>query len=249
MSTTTPTSPSFNLSDLKTDKTQYLGSPKHPDNAHKSDFEPSEFLARSTALKENQKNIKKIEKFDMMMMDIDDIMRTSVCKEVKDRFRESLANRPSSSSRPFEDKHPRTTMTTDMNSSGASSFWAKPNGQNASMSNESFKPAEELVEKLYQDEIEHEQQFAVIPRVDPAKAPGNSNWTEMSQHEPPEMSFGVYAKQYQKDNIRDIYSGMSPPKKSRNSKVDTTNDEMSLGEDGTIDGSHIRRMICKFAVE
>lgn len=202
----------------------------------KSEFEPS---ARSTGLRSTTSSSKK---FDMDL-DIDSLLRSSICGNVQKEFqyRQSMANQ-NQENRPY-----RTTMTTDMNASTKSSFWGRQSG-NASkaenFSDESFKPGEEFNALLDKEELEHEQENATIPGYDAEKARKSS----MGQSNEPEMSFGAHCNQYQNDNIWQLYSQPSPPKKSRVPLVDVTIDEMSMtnGTMSYLNDTNLRKMISKY---
>lgn len=196
------------------------------------EFEPS---ARSTGLRSQASGSRRYD----MMQDIGDIMQTSTSQAVQKRFRESLA----SNERPY-----RTTMSTDMNASGASSYFGREaraaKSQCVRLSEESFQPGEDFGAQLAQGELEHEQENMTIPGYDADKA-RKSSLNDTEAENPPEMSFGAHCNQYKNDDIWDIYSNPSPPKKSRVPLIDVTNDELSIADGtlGPITDKRIKKML------
>lgn len=241
-----PESPGFNLSDFKTDRTQYFDSPKQFSESKNAGFEPSEITARSTTLKSSQSGNKAMG----MMLDIDEIMRTSECQEVRNKYRESIANRPS---RIPEERSYRATMTNDANSTSSSSFWdhakiaqSSFSDKNATIGNsESFKPAEQMMDQLYKDQLQQEQEYAAIPRADSSKS--NSNWQDSISQNQPEMSFGAYFNKFgTQSDIREIYNAESPPKRSnRMPMVDLTNESVVEDSVNVSSFNQIRKMLRK----
>lgn len=224
-------SQSFNLSELKTDKTQFIESPSMRAAEKQNEFEPS---ARSTALGRAARSSGR--RADMFMDDIGEIMQSSSCEAVKKRYRDSIAGNP-------HDRPYRTTMSTDMNASTASSFYGRANGaakaQCIRLSDESFKPGEEFNAALDQEELEHEQENATIPGYDANKR--KSSLSDATNQ--PEYSFGAHCNQYQNDNIWNLYGNPSPPKKSRVPLIDMTNDEVSVVDGTMMNDTNIKRML------
>ncbi|CRK90389.1 CLUMA_CG004070, isoform A [Clunio marinus] len=149
-----PSSKSFNLSDLKTDKTQYFESPTN------QKFEPSEISARSTAL-----NRKQILNETFTDMDFDEIMRTSASSVVRDKYRQSMG-RLSFMPR-TADMSLRTSISSNTRNTGMD-FWDQAevsmqsfDGKNVTAQDESFKPAEEMEEKMQEDDMEQQKEFAL----------------------------------------------------------------------------------------
>jgi hypothetical protein len=219
---------SFNISDLKCDKTQYFESPQKAEPVMDHAFEPS---ARSTVVKHTLNSNKALG----MMLDIDDIMRSSACREVQDKYRQSIAFIPEE--RISEYKEMRTTMGNENDSilSGNSS-WSQMKvnqcsfqGKNISLSDESFKPAEEMVSELYKDQIQHDKEYADIPET--SQTVSNSLWEDKSRINQTEMSFGAYCRQFNNDeDIDEICEKKDTPQRfeDRVPLVDLTNNEMSL---------------------
>lgn len=239
----------FNLSDLKTDKTMYFESPQNNNSNknHRSPFEPSEISARSTTL--IRKNIPN-RNFDM---DFDEIMRTSVSADVRSKYRESIGMGRLSSLPRTADMSLRTSFGSNNNQKNSGDFWdaAKVstnsfNGQNCSAMSDDFRPAEEMVEKLKEDEFEQEQEFATIPHV--PIATDQTTWESRSSRQP-EMSFGAYCQDFL-PNIRDLYGNNRSPAKRTNrvAMVDDDEDSPSGNESGRLGMTHLKKLISKLSV-
>lgn len=238
----------FDLSDLKTDKTQYLDRTQSKSNPN-SPFEPKEISARSTHIQSHSK---------MAKLDFDEIMKNSVSEAVRNKYRESLAvgrlsqypriseasSRASINSKATENN--RTTSTSHRND-----FWdeAQPSfssftGKNLTYSNEEFIPAENMTEQLNEDEKMQEMEYAVIPKV--TKVPDQTlNWESSTVARQPEMSFGQYCMEKVKQNdIRDIYNAASPPKRQdRIPLVEVTCNESALSMDNLMDSKTVEKLI------
>jgi hypothetical protein len=177
----------FNLSDLKADKTVYHESPQHSVSnlASKSPFKHSEISARSTLMK-------KLKPIDMDA-DFDEIMRTSVSADVRNKYRESVGMGRLS-------VMPRTTDVSTQSAKTDDSFWGPAKmcassfkEQNASFTSDEFRPAEEMSEKMRKDQYEQEQEYAPIPNVEPLS--NLSSWEGRTWNDP-KMSFGVYSRPF-----------------------------------------------------
>lgn len=281
----------LNLSDLKSDKTQYFESPFN--NKSRSPFKPSEMSARSTI---NQKSSKKAFSdidFDEIMqtttsdavkrkyadkslrmgnarsssrllaelrvssgfsdVDFDKIMQTTTSEAIRNKYRESIGMERLSS-------YPRTaemSMRSSINSNaselppaeGKDDFWNNVkvtssgfNTKNCSIASDYFMPAEQMAEKMKQDEVEQEFEFATIPRVSKTSS-ADTNWEERGSMRHPEMSFGQYAYHYyQGNNIRDVYSGSSPSKdRKRYALVEMETSRVSNDENSRLNTNRLQK--------
>ena len=209
---------SFNLSDLRADKTMYFDSPQNSiSNQFKSPFKASEISARSTAL-----NLP-VRKFEDT--DFDEIMRTSVSADVRNKYRESIGMGRLSSMPRTADVSLRSTNGEPQKAN--ESFWGPGNvyasrfkGQNQSMQSEEFRPAEEMTEKMRTDERDQEQEYATIPNIDLAES---SSWEDRTKRQP-EVSFGAYCKPFL-FNSSDVF-GEKPIREQRNDRVAMVDVEM-----------------------
>lgn len=242
----------FNLSDLKTDKTQYFESPYNKDR--RSPFKPSEMSARSTL---KQVSTKKA----LSDLDFDEIMRSSSSEAVRNKYRESLGMGRLSAYPRTADMSLRSSVSSNNTprhskvDDGKEDFWGKTKfvssgfgSKNCSVSSDNFKPAEEMAERMQQDEEVHDQEFATIPRNKANCV--DTNWEENNSMRQPEMSFGQYANYYYKGNdIREIYSGKSPSKDRKRvallemSNMETTSDEPSR----LLNTNNLQKLISKFS--
>lgn len=207
----------FNLSDLKSDKTQIIESPNHNNRTHseaKSPFKPSEISARST-LAQIKVNDKTFSDFDF-----DEIMRSSTSEAVRNKYRESIgATRMSSIPRTADMSLKSTITSSAPRHSEVNDFWDQAQistnsftGANMSVASADFNVGENVSEVFRKDEVEQQKEFAPIPV--PRSNSNETNWENQSMQ--PEMSFGRYAHEFVKlNNIRDIYSNKSPPKRSK----------------------------------
>lgn len=190
------------MSDLKSDKTLYLE--KTPNKTQQQDpispFETKEISARSTTFKNNY--------------DFDAIMQTSLSAAVRNKYRESMSTGrlsavPSKSNQSSGNQRDFWDYEDDINPS-----FSSLTGKNITYSNEDFRPAEEMVDQLDEDEKMQEMEYADIPVI---KVNEMSNWEEnqaVSSSRGTEMSFGQYcAKNIRADNIRDVYGNKSPPRR------------------------------------
>lgn len=198
----------FNLSDLKSDKTQSF-SFNSPLNRQRSPFKPSEMSGRSTLLKKYPPSNA------FQDMDYDEIMKTSSSAAVRNKYRESLGMSSISELRTANTSM-RSSVAT--NSSVNRDFWDQARvstasfcGKNVSLgSNDSFKPAEQM-----------KWDFNECTNND-------SNW-ENGTTKTPEMSFGKYAQLHVgKNDVRDLYSKTSPVKKARCPLVEISANETPI---------------------
>lgn len=243
----------FNLSDLKSDKTQIMDSPNHNNRTGhseaKSPFKPSEISARST-LAQIRVNDKTFSDFDF-----DEIMQSSTSAAVRSKYRESIGATRMSSVPKTADMSLRSTITSSApRHSELNDFWDKAqvssnsfNGANMSVASADFNAGNENLSEMFgNDEIEQKKEFAPIPV--PRTNSNESNWENQSMQ--PEMSFGRYAHQFVKNNnIRDLYGNKSPPKRSKGmplvelSNIETPQPSSRLGT------TQLRKIISKSLLE
>lgn len=234
----------FNLSDLKADMTQHFDSPNF-----KSNFEPSEISARSTTLM--QKNAPR----NLMLEDneFDAIMRSSSSTAVQNKYRESMG-RLSFFPR-TADMSMRTSMNSNAPKMSVGDYWdgvqVETNsfaGKNMSVASDDFRPAEQMMDKLYKDGIEQEQEYAPVPQVH-EKNSNESNWESRNSTRQPEMSFGQYCQDFLgSNNIRDLYNNKSPSKRNRVALVELDNSEPQV-EANRFEISNLQKLISKFTSE
>lgn len=183
-------------------------------------------------------------------MDFDEIMRTSVSADVRSKYRESVGMGRLSIVPRTADMSLRTSFGSKTSSGD---FWdaAKISTnsfgtQNMSVVSDDFRPAEEMTEKLREDQRQQEQEFATMPV---AQQVSNSvHWEERASRQP-EISFGAYCQDFL-PNIRDLYNNKSPEKrKNRVAMVDLTNDDETQDSDSSHIGmTHIRKLLSKLSM-
>lgn len=235
---------SFNLSDLKADKTQYFESPKQ------SPFEPSEISARSTTLihKNVPTGARSSESNPFFDNEFDAIMRSSTAA-VKSMYRESMG-RLSVFPR-TADMSLRTSISSYNPKISGGDFWDEAMvstnsfaGKNYSMASDDFKPAEQMAEKMQEDEISQEQEYATVPQIQKSNST-ETNWEERSMMRQPEMSFGQYCNDFLgTNNIREVYGNKSPAKRNRVALVELDTID-SPRDSNRLELSHLQRLISK----
>jgi hypothetical protein len=195
-------------------------------------------------------------------LDFDEIMRSSSSEAVRNKYRESLANGRISNFPKTTESSFRSSITNNENyrttsTAGKKDFWdeAQPSfssftGKNLTYSNEEFTPAEHMALQLDEDEKMQEMEYAVIPRVNKAQEE-TINW-ENNVSRQPEMSFGQYCMdKIRQNNIREIYSNASPPKRQDRiplvelSANDTGLMLNDLKKDGQYDMKNLENLISK----
>lgn len=161
---------------------------------------------------------KQISNFDE---ELDELFRTSISANVRDKYRESNIGTRFSSTPRTADMSLRTSFsnTDSQRNSGNLDFWDEAkvsansfNGSNVSISSDAFQPGEEMSQQLREDEIEQQKEYATIPV---AKSNSNeTNWENRDMTRQEQMSFGQYCQPFlSENNIRDLYSNTSPRKR------------------------------------
>lgn len=184
-------------------------------------------------------------------LDFDEIMRGTSSEAVRNKYRESLGMGRLSTYPRTADMTLRSTISSSTprhSKFGSDYFWdkaklAEPNGfgsKNCSVLSDCFKPAEDMAERMQQDEEDQEQEYATIPQRN------QTNWEERSSMRQPEMSFGQYANHYYKGNdIRDVYSDKSPSKdRKRVALCEMSNVETS-GDSNRLNPNNLLKVISK----
>lgn len=237
----------FNLSDLKADKTQYFESPYN--HSKRSPFKPSEMSARSTL---NQKSTKQA----FSDIDFDEIMRTTSSEAVRNKYRESIGMGRLSSFPRTADMSLRSSVSSNVarhsRIDSKEDLWDNVqvapstfSSKNCSVSSDCFKPAEDMAERMRQDEEEQEREYAPIPRVNQTTN-NETNWEERGSMRQPEMSFGQYANCFYKGNdIREIYSGKSPSKDRKRVALIEMSQMETSADSNRLNTNHLQKMISK----
>lgn len=182
--------------------------------------------------------------------EFDAIMRSSSSSAVQDKYRESMGRlsfHPRNA-----DMSLRTSMGSNAPKMSIDDFWDKAQvatnsftGKNMSMASDDFRPAEQMIDKLYKDGIDQEQEYAPVPQVQ-EKTSNESNWENRSSTRQPEMSFGQYCQGFLgSNNIRDLYSNKSPSKRNRVALVELDNSEPQV-ESNRFELSNLQKLISEF---
>lgn len=173
-------------------------------------------------------------------------MRSSASEAVRNKYRESIGVARLSSL-------PRTAdVSMRSSTSSTSDFWGNVkvagnsfNGTAYSVNSEDFVSAEKYAEKINEDEIERQKEFAVFP---PREKGDNieGNWDASMRQ--PEMSFGQYANNFLgSNNIRDLYNNASPKKRNnRVALVEINKTETPKEPQNRLGTSHLQKLISEF---
>lgn len=182
--------------------------------------------------------------------DFDEIMKTSRSEKVLAKYRMSIGMKSFTSVPRTADMSLRTSMSSmNPRNSERDDFWDEAmvstnsfTGKNISLASSEFTPAEDLEDRLQEDQAEQEYEFCAIPPVQKTNS-NETNWQDRTTRTQ-EMSFGQYF--HGTDNIRDIYGNKSPPKRrNRVALVELSNRE-SPADPARHGLSNLQELISKF---
>lgn len=203
-----------------------------------------EISARSTATFNRQQQQQSFG----MNLDFDEIMKSSASQAVRNKYRESMSMGRLSSLPKTADMSRRTSTASSQRNMD---FWdaAQPSfssvaGNNLTFSNESFTPAEEMSQKLKEDEKAQEMEYAIIPGTRHQET--SSNW-ENTLTRQPEMSFGQYCQEkVQAIDVREMYGNASPRKRTnRVALVELSSNESGMEVSSISDPEKLQKFLSK----